>query len=350
MKNNNVEILDLVRGNIKILEPYSSARNEFSTFDKKMIFLDANENPYGNSINRYPDGYQLQLKLKLSNLKGVSVENILLGNGSDEILDLIFRAFCEPKLDQIITMPPTYGMYDVLAKINDVENIKVLLNRDFQIDTFEILEKMTKRTKLIFICSPNNPTGNLMDKEDIKFILENFDGLVIIDEAYIDFSEAESWIKEINNYNNLIVIQTFSKAFGMAGIRLGIGYANGQIIEILNKIKPPYNVNQLSQNKAIEILEDLDKIKIQIADIRINKRLLQELSEVKLIKRIYPSQSNFILIKVDDANKRYNQLLENGIVVRNRNKEPLCANCLRITIGTQVEVQELIKTLKNISS
>ena len=241
-------------------------------------------------------------------------------------------------------------MYSVLAKINDVENIKVLLDREFQIDTFEILEKISKRTKLIFICSPNNPTGNLMDKEDIKFILDNFDGLVIIDEAYIDFSRSDSWLKEIDNYNNLIVIQTFSKAFGMAGIRLGIGYANDQIIEILNKIKPPYNVNQLSQNKAIEILEDLDKIKTQIADIEVNKKLLlEELSKLKLVKRIYPSHSNFILIKVDDADKRYKQLLENGVVVRNRNKEPLCTNCLRITIGTQVEGQELIKILKKMA-
>jgi histidinol-phosphate aminotransferase len=242
-------------------------------------------------------------------------------------------------------------MYGVLAKINDVENIKVLLDREFQIDTFEILEKMTKRSKLIFICSPNNPTGNLMDKESIKLILDNFDGLVIIDEAYIDFSKSDSWLKEIDNYNNLIVIQTFSKAYGMAGIRLGVCYANKQIIEILNKIKPPYNINQLSQNKAIEALEDLDKIKTQIADIEVSKELLlQELSEVKFVKSIYPSNSNFILIKVDDANKRYNQLLKNGVVVRNRNKEALCTNCLRITIGTQVEGQELIKILKNMAS
>ncbi len=343
----NLEILNLVRENIKTLKPYSSARSEFSGLDKELIFLDANENPFENSINRYPDSYQFQLKSKLSNLKEISIENIFLGNGSDEIIDLIIRAFCEPKSDRIITLPPTYGMYDVLAKINDVENVKVLLDREFQIDTFEILEKMSKQTKLIFICSPNNPTGNLMDKEDVKFVLENFNGLVIIDEAYIDFSMSDSWIKEIDNYTNLIVLQTFSKAYGMAGIRLGVCYSNKQIIEILNKIKPPYNINQLSQNKAIDVLENLDKIKKQLIDIKISREiLLQELKTLKFVKKIYPSDSNFVLIKVDDANKRYKQLIDNRVVVRNRNTEPLCTNCLRITIGTGIEMEKLVRIFK----
>ncbi len=343
----NLEILNLVRENIKTLKPYSSARSEFSGLDKELIFLDANENPFENSINRYPDSYQFQLKSKLSNLKEISIENIFLGNGSDEIIDLIIRAFCEPKSDRIITLPPTYGMYDVLAKINDVENVKVLLDREFQIDTFEILEKMSKRTKLIFICSPNNPTGNLMDKEDVKFVLENFNGLVIIDEAYIDFSMSDSWIKEIDNYTNLIVLQTFSKAYGMAGIRLGVCYSNKQIIEILNKIKPPYNINQLSQNKAIDVLENLDKIKKQLIDIKMSREiLLQELKTLKFVKKIYPSDSNFVLIKVDDANKRYKQLIDNRVVVRNRNTEPLCTNCLRITIGTGIEMEKLVRIFK----
>jgi histidinol-phosphate aminotransferase len=348
MKNNLFNIKKLVRANIDQMSAYSSAREEFSELNKELIYLDANENPFGNLLNRYPDPYQLQLKSKLSTLKNIPAENILLGNGSDEVLDLIFRAFCEPRSDQIITMPPTYGMYKVLARTNDVETIEVLLTQEFHIDTKEILKNINNNTKLIFICSPNNPTANLMDRKAIKKILKNFEGLLIIDEAYIDFSVSDSWIKEIINYPNLIVIQTLSKAYGLAGIRLGMCYANIEIIEILNKIKAPYNVNQLSQDKAIDVLSNSKEFKQQIVDCKLNKQNLKnELNHIDCVKKIYHSDANFILIKVDDANKRYKQLLENGIVVRNRTNEPLCENCLRITIGTPKELEKLVQTLKN---
>ncbi|MEN8186965.1 MAG: aminotransferase class I/II-fold pyridoxal phosphate-dependent enzyme, partial [Bacteroidota bacterium] len=247
MRAKSIDINSLVRENVAKLKPYSSARDEFTDFDEGMVFLDANENPFKNDLNRYPDPYQNKLKKNFSDLKNIPLENILLGNGSDEVLDLIFRAFCEPKEDNIITMPPTYGMYKVLSEINDIENNEVLLNSDYQIDVDNVLTIVDKNSKLIFICSPNNPTGNLMAEVSIKRILENFAGLVVIDEAYIDFAEARSWIDEIENYPNLIVTQTMSKAFGMAGIRMGICYANAEIIQVLNKIKPPYNVNQLTQ-------------------------------------------------------------------------------------------------------
>ncbi len=351
MKNKKFNINKLVRANIAQLKPYSSARNEFLELNKEMIYLDANENPFDNSLNRYPDPFQFKLKSKLSVLKNIPLDNILLGNGSDEVLDLIFRAFCEPRLDQIITMPPTYGMYKVLARTNDIEIVEILLTQEFQIDTNEILKNIAKNTKLIFICSPNNPTGNLMDRKAIKKILKNFEGLIVIDEAYIDFSDSESWAREIINYQNLIVIQTLSKAYGLAGIRLGICYANRKIIEVLNKIKAPYNVNQLSQDMAIEVLSKNKELSKQIVDCNLNKQKLKNvLKQINYIKKIYPSDANFILIKVDNARKRYNQLLENNIVVRNRMDEPLCANCLRITIGTQNEVEKLIRTLKKLDS
>jgi histidinol-phosphate aminotransferase len=347
MKNSLFNIDKLVRANIAQLKPYSSARDEFSELDRKMIYLDANENPVGDSLNRYPDPFQLKLKSKLSKLKNIPVKNILLGNGSDEVLDLIFRAFCEPGSDQIITMPPTYGMYNVLARTNDIENIEVLLTKKFQIATNEIKNHFNNSTKLIFICSPNNPTGNLMDRSAIKMILEEFNGLLIIDEAYIDFSNSESWIGEIKKYQNLIVIQTLSKAYGLAGIRLGMCYADHKIIEVLNKIKAPYNVNQLTQDKAMEVLKKSKEYRKQVIDCISNKQeLVKELRSINCVKKIYPSDSNFILIEVDDANKRYLQLLENGIVVRNRTDEPLCKDCLRITIGTLIELEKLIQTLK----
>ena len=350
MENKSFDINNLVRENISQLQPYSSARDDYSDYGSSMIYLDANENPNENNLNRYPDPFQLKLKSKLSDMKSIPVENIFLGNGSDEVIDLIFRAFCEPRLDQIITMPPTYGMYRVLAKINDVDNKEVLLTPDFQIDTFELLENITSKTKLIFICSPNNPTGNLMDIDDIVFILENFNGLVIIDEAYIDFCDlSESWLKEVHNYQNLIVLQTLSKAYGLAGIRLGICYANAEIINILNRIKAPYNVSQLSQIKALDVLTEQCEIKEQIVESNLNKKVLEkEFMNIQFIEKIYPSKANFVLIKVDNANKRYKQLLENRIVVRNRTNEPLCSNCLRISIVTKIESEKLVKILKKI--
>ena len=344
-------INDLVRPNIASLKPYSSARDEFQTQGTEMVFLDANENPNDTGFNRYPDPQQNLLKQKLSAVKQIPAKNILLGNGSDEVLDLIFRAFCEPGKDNVITLPPTYGMYKVLADINNIENREVLLNHDFEPDVTAILNQLSKSTKIVFVCSPNNPSGNSFETERIKEILERFNGLVVIDEAYIDFSERESWIKELQNYPNLIVTQTFSKAYGMAGIRLGILCASEEIIEILNRIKPPYNVNQLTQNEAHERLNSIEDVKSQVSDILEERdRLIKELVEVYFISKVYKSDANFLLIEVDNANKRYDQLIEKGIVVRNRSNQPLCNNCLRITIGTQPENQKLINALKEIEN
>ncbi|MEZ4787996.1 MAG: histidinol-phosphate transaminase [Flavobacterium haoranii] len=338
----------LVRTNVKSLKPYSSARDEFKDFNQKMIYLDANENPFENGVNRYPDPQQQDLKALLAAKKNVKAENILIGNGSDEVLDLIFRAFCEPNQDNIITLPPTYGMYGVLADINAIENKKIILKENFQPDVEAILNEVTKETKLIFLCSPNNPTGNSFTDEAIKSLLESFNGLVIIDEAYIDFSEKESWLQRLEEYPNLIVTQTLSKAYAMAGLRVGILYASKAIISILNKIKPPYNINELSQQKAKELLR-LNKTNIQIKELIFERnRIAKVLAEIPFVLDVYPSDANFILFKVDDAVKRYNQLLNKGIVIRNRTNEPLCDNCLRITIGTFDENEKIISILKTL--
>ncbi|OAD92829.1 histidinol-phosphate transaminase [Aequorivita soesokkakensis] len=341
------DIKQFIRPNVAKMKPYSSARDEFKDFDKEMIFLDANENPFETNVNRYPDPQQRKLKSILSKQKNIPVDQILLGNGSDEVLDLIFRAFCEPSKDNIITLPPTYGMYNVLASLNNIENREVLLDSDFQPDLDEISRIADTRTKLLFFCSPNNPTGNLISSEAILNLLKNFNGLVVIDEAYIDFSEEESWITKLNEFSNLIITQTLSKAYGLAGIRLGICYASSEIISVLNKIKPPYNINELTQQKAIEQLQNVEKVQMEITSLIEEKnQLLKALNEKKFIKKIYPTDANFILIKVDDAEKRYSQLLENGIVVRNRSSQPLCENTLRITIGTPSENEKLITILK----
>jgi histidinol-phosphate aminotransferase len=341
------DIKQFIRPNVAKMKPYSSARDEFKDFDKEMIFLDANENPFETNVNRYPDPQQRKLKSILSKQKNIPVDQILLGNGSDEVLDLIFRAFCEPSKDNIITLPPTYGMYNVLASLNNIENREVLLDSDFQPDLDEISRTADTRTKLLFFCSPNNPTGNLISSEAILNLLKNFNGLVVIDEAYIDFSEEESWITKLNEFSNLIVTQTLSKAYGLAGIRLGVCYASTEIISVLNKIKPPYNINELTQQKAIDQLQNVEKIQMEITSLIEEKnQLLKALNEIKFIEKIYPSDANFILIKVDDAEKRYSQLLENGIVVRNRSSQPLCENTLRITIGTPSENEKLITILK----
>ena len=346
---NNFNLNSLIRPNVKALKPYSSARDEFKDFDQDMVFLDANENPFENGVNRYPDPQQRTVKKILAEQKGVQLENILLGNGSDEVLDLIYRAFCEPKEDNVITLPPTYGMYGVLANINNVENKEVLLVNDFEPDVDAILKAVDKHTKLLFICSPNNPSGNTFDAAIIENLLKSFNGLVVIDEAYVDFSSGESWLNKLQNYPNLIVTQTLSKAYGMAGIRLGICYASSEIIAVVNKIKPPYNVNELTQQRAIERLEDVIVIENEINIITAGKnKLLEELLEVKYVDTIYPTDSNFVLVKVDNADKRYAQLLEKGIVVRNRSSQPLCENCLRFTIGTEQENEKLIKALKEI--
>lgn len=348
-KKMNFNIQNLVRDNIKNMQPYSSARDEFQDYEEKMIYLDANENPNENGINRYPDTQQKAVKKILSEIKKVAKNQILLGNGSDEVLDLLFRAFCEPNKDNVITLPPTYGMYGVLANLNAVENKEVLLNDEFEPNIEQILAQVTAQTKIIFLCSPNNPTGNSFSDESIVTLLKNFNGLVVLDEAYIDFSSKESWLSEINDYPNLIISQTLSKAYGMAGIRLGILYASASIIEVLNKIKPPYNMNILTQNKALEKLANTKKIIKQVTDIQLEKEFLfKHLLQIKFIEKAFDSDANFILIKVDNANKRYQQLLENGIVVRNRSSQPLCDNCLRITIGTSAENLKLINTLKTL--
>jgi histidinol-phosphate aminotransferase len=340
----------LVRENVKKLKPYSSARDEFKDFKKDMIFLDANENPFNNGVNRYPDPQQRDLKSVLVEQRRVSATQILLGNGSDEVLDLLFRAFCEPKVDNVITLPPTYGMYKVLADINAVENREVLLTSDFQINIDEILNTIDERTKLLFICSPNNPTGNSMHVEDIEKLLHNFNGLIVLDEAYIDFSKQQSWLNRLDDFPNLIITQTLSKAYGMAGIRLGICYASKEIIDVLNKIKPPYNINELTQQKALEKVLDKNLVSKEIKSILIEKgKLLKVLLQIKFISKVYSSDSNFVLVKVDDATKRYNQLIEKGIVVRNRTTQPLCKNTLRFTVGTHEENKALVKALKEIS-
>lgn len=344
---NNFDINNLVRENVKILKPYSSARDEFEDFDTAdMIFLDANENPFENGVNRYPDPQQMSVKAILAKQKNVKTNQILLGNGSDEVLDLLFRAFCEPKIDNVITLPPTYGMYGVLANINAVENKEVLLSENFQPQIEKLMEAVDENTKIIFLCSPNNPTGNSFSDESVAYLLKNFNGLVVIDEAYIDFSKKESWINELDEYPNLVITQTLSKAYGLAGIRLGICYASAEVISVLNKIKPPYNVNELTQKRAIVRLNDSDKIKTEIVSIIVQRdKLLKVLLDVNFVKKIYPTEANFILVKVDDANKRYNELIAKGIVIRNRTTQPLCDNCLRLTVGTELENRKLMEVI-----
>ena len=347
----NFNLNNLIRENIKYLKPYSSARDEYKDANvSEMIFLDANENPFENGVNRYPDPNQNNVKKLLSEIKGIDKRNLLLGNGSDEVLDLIFRAFCEPHKDNIITLPPTYGMYSVLANINAVENKTVLLDEDFQPQVKQIIGVADKNSKILFLCSPNNPTGNSFSEANIKELLLKFNGLVLLDEAYIEFSAKESWLKNLDKYPNLIIIQTLSKAYGLAGIRLGACYASREIIAVLNTIKPPYNVNELTQQRAIKRLQQMEVVKNEVAQlVSERKRLHKELECcVSYIEKVYPSDGNFLLIKVDDATKRYNQLVMAGVVVRNRTTEVLCENCLRISVGICEENQILLRALKSI--
>ena len=341
---------NILRDNIKRMMPYSSARDEFKDASADMIFIDANENPFPNGLNRYPDPQQSLVKAELSKIKGVKVSNILLGNGSDEVLDLIFRAFCEPKQDQVIALPPTYGMYKVLANTNDVELMTISLLESFQPNVDEILKQQNPSSKLLFLCSPNNPTANSFEAEKVENLLNSFNGIVVIDEAYIDFSTQESWVSRLEEFPNLIVTQTLSKAYGLAAIRLGICYASEEIIAVLNKIKPPYNVNQLTQEAALKALQNQDKVNSEIIQI-ISERnqLIFDLEEIDIIKEIFPSDANFLLVRVDDANLRYDQLINQGIVVRNRSNQVLCENCLRFTVGTGIENKRLIEVLESIS-
>ena len=342
-----MEIKDLIRENIKSLEAYSSARDEFKAMSSEFVFIDANENPFDTGLNRYPDPQQTLVKEALSKIKGISEEQILLGNGSDEVLDLIFRVFCEPREDNVIVLPPTYGMYEVLANTNAIELVKIPLVENFQPNVKEIIKGQDAKTKLLFLCSPNNPTANSFDANKIETLIKEFNGIVVIDEAYIDFSIEDSWLGRLDEFPNLIVTQTLSKAYGLAAIRLGICYASKEIISILNKIKPPYNVNQLTQDVALQSLLNQEKVKNEIAII-ISERnqLIRDLQNVEIVEKVYPSDANFLLVQVDDATLRYKQLVKLGIIVRNRTTQILCDNCLRFTVGTPDENKKLINTLK----
>jgi len=335
----------LVRENVRNLTPYSCARDEFK--GKTGIFLDANENPFGK-LNRYPDPYQRDLKAAISKTKGISEEKIFLGNGSDEIIDLCYRVFCNPGTDKALTFTPTYGMYEVSASVNDIKIIKVPLNESFQID----LEKTKpwladNNVKLIFICSPNNPTGNCMEISDVNYIISNFNGIVVIDEAYIDFTEKPSFIKMIDKYPNLIIMQTFSKAFGLAAARVGIAFSNPAILQYFNKLKPPYNISTINQIAALRKLEKVVEFKSQVLKIKKEKeRLNADLKKLKITEKVYPSDANFILVKVNNATLIYNSLIDKHIIIRNRTS--VINNCLRITVGTNTENNKLIKALKTI--
>jgi histidinol-phosphate aminotransferase len=341
-----MDLEKLMRSNIKSLKPYSSARDEFSGTEG--VFLDANENPYGD-LNRYPDPYQKNLKAKLSKLKKVAVEHIFVGNGSDEIIDLAFRIFCDPGMGKALTFSPTYGMYDVSAAINDVQLIKVPLLDNFQIDSDELTPYLQDdQLKLIFICSPNNPTGNSFNKSDIIDILNKFKGLVIIDEAYIDFSQEASWVELFDHYPNLLVSQTFSKAWGLAAARVGVAYAQKDIIDIFNKVKPPYNVSGPNQNAAIKALSDTANFEQNVQLILDEKtKMVEALEQISLVKKVYPSDANFLLIEVVGADQLYQELVDKKVIVRNRNS--LVNNCIRVSIGNQEENEKLIVALKSLT-
>lgn len=338
----------LLRKNIKNLVPYSSARDEFTGEAK--VFLDANENPFNEPYNRYPDPLQKFLKRKISALKGVSREQIFLGNGSDEPIDLLIRAFCEPEIDNIVTIDPTYGMYQVAANINNAAIRKVSLSPGFVLDPLKVLHAVDLHTKLIFLCSPNNPSGNNLNRSAMLHIVRYFKGIVVVDEAYIDFSPENSLLPDLEIHQNLVVLQTFSKAWGMAGIRLGMAFASPEIIAVLNKIKYPYNLNILTQQKALELLENKTEVENWVSTlISERKRVSEELEKLEIIQKVYPSDANFLLVAIDDAPGIYQQLLKKGIVVRDRSKVNLCAGCLRITIGSPEENNQLLDAIKTLN-
>ena len=336
----------LVRNNIRNLAPYSCARDEFK--GEARVYLDANENPLNAPYNRYPDPLQLKLKEKISKIKGVGVPQIMLGNGSDEPIDLIYRVFCEPKVDNAVAIAPTYGMYGVCADVNDVEYRSVLLNEDYSLDADKVLAAVDEHTKVIFLCSPNNPTGNLLNSSEIEEILRSFDGIVVIDEAYIDFASTQSWTKRLGEFPHMVVLHTFSKAWGLAAVRCGMAFASEEIIAYFNKVKYPYNVNLLTQNLVSDRIDKIDEkeswVKM-ILDER--KRVSYELKNCTCVLEVYPSDANFVLAKTNDAPGIYAKLVDEGIIVRNRNSVVLCGGCLRITIGTPSENDELLKILVN---
>jgi histidinol-phosphate aminotransferase len=343
-------INNILRENIKNLTPYSSARDEYQ--GEASVFLDANENAFGSPLdqqfNRYPDPMQYDVKMRLSEIKGVPARNIFLGNGSDEAIDILFRSFCNPGVDNVILVPPTYGMYEVSANINDIHTKKVSLTEEFQLNLEGIAEAIDEHTKLIFICSPNNPTGNSINRDHIETLLANFNGIIVVDEAYINFSRQKTFIQELTEYANLVVLQTLSKAWGLAGLRIGMAFASEEIIEVMNKVKPPYNVNESSQQLALKALANVDQVNGWIKETLTQRdKLVLELKNFDFVVDIYPSDANFILVKTTDPKGIYNYLVQKGIIVRDRSKIDLCEGSLRITIGTPDENKILIETLQN---
>ena len=347
--NKLVEIEKLLRKNIKTFKPYRSARDEYS--GKQGVFLDANENSFGsvdgNNTNRYPDPYQWKVKDKLAEIKGVPTQNIFLGNGSDEAIDLLIRAFCEPREDAVLIMPPTYGMYKVCADLNDVKTIEILLTKDFNISLSQILDAVSDKTKLIFLCSPNNPSGNLMQNRDIETLIEKFNGLIIIDEAYLDFAKSRSWTTRLSDFENLVVLHTFSKAWGMAGLRMGMAFAHQKIVQILNNIKYPYNISVLTQEHVLKALGKGREKEQMVNEILKQREFLKRgLGALKIVEEVFPSDANFLLTRFSDAKRVYRELLEKQIIVRDRSSLAHCENCLRITVGTENENEKLINALK----
>ena len=340
-----INLSTLARPHLHGISAYSSARDDFK--GEAQVFMDANENPFDTGFNRYPDPHQKEIKKLLSEIKNVSTENIFLGNGSDEAIDLLLRAFCEPGLDNIIILPPTYGMYKVSARINNIAIKEVLLDENFDLSVPQVLEVISRETKIIFLCSPNNPTGNSLSLHKVKNLLDNFEGIVVVDEAYIDFADEPSLVALLPDYQNLAILQTLSKAWGLASIRLGLCLANSEIIDLLDKIKPPYNISGPDQHHAKVALSNAFAINEKINAIKSQREyLIKELVGVKCVTKVFPSDSNFLLVKTINANSIYQYLTQHGIIVRNRSHEPLCENCLRITVGTEIENQLLIDKLK----
>lgn len=342
-----MDLESLVRKNIRQLKPYSCARDEFQ--GKASVYLDANESPYNQPYNRYPDPHQIKLKEKLSDLKEVPVDGIFVGNGSDEAIDLLYRIFCEPEVDNVVAIEPTYGMYKVCADINNVAYRTAPLNEDFDIDAYRIMDVTNQNTKIIWLCSPNNPTGNFLKVAEIIKLLKWFRGLVVVDEAYIDFAEKESMTRFLPIFSNLVVLQTFSKAWASAGVRMGMAFASSEIIDLFNKVKYPYNVNILSQQYVLDMIEKREEVTDWVSrTISERSKFMRVLKKVSVVKEVYPSDANFILVKMDDANYVYNELVERGVVVRNRSNIVLCDDCLRITVGSREENAEFLKELSQI--
>ncbi len=342
-----MDITKLVRPNISKLKPYSSARDDFK--GSASVYLDANENPYPSDFNRYPDPHQQKLKTKIAAIKNIPAENIFVGNGSDEPIDLLFRAFCEPGVDNVLIPEPTYGMYTVSANINNIAIRNISLTPDFDLDVDAISKTWDKNTKLLFLCSPNNPSGNLLSEEKIIQLLNTFPGLVIVDEAYIDFTKQPGFLSKIKDYSNLVVLQTLSKAWGLASLRIGMCFAQPEIIQVLNKIKPPYNISGINQQLAEQALKEVTRKEKNVQEIIAQREWLKtELKQLSSVRQVFPSEANFLLVKIDQAREKYQQLIQTGVVVRDRSSVILCQDCLRITVGTPSENQQLLKTLKKL--